>query len=112
MLKIARFYKRNVSGRVTLLPGTELRPVSFEWYRRSEFCEEEFSLRGPSIFLLVEAPTNFNYNSLKGDCRSGEDVSAVRSAGFLQTSKVLECFRTVYKIKTVIYFLARLLDIP
>ena len=28
-LKIARLYKRNVSGRVTLLPGTELRPVSF-----------------------------------------------------------------------------------
>ena len=28
-LKIARLHKRNASGRVTLLPGTELRPVSF-----------------------------------------------------------------------------------
>ena len=28
-LKIARLYKRIVSGWVTLLPGTELRPVSF-----------------------------------------------------------------------------------
>ena len=28
-LSITRFYKRNVSSRVTLLPGTELRPVSF-----------------------------------------------------------------------------------
>ena len=108
MLKIARFYKRNVSGRVTLLPGTELRPVSFEWCRRSEF------LRGRVCFnfVLVEAPTNFNFNSLKADCCSAESVSAVRSAGFLKTSKVLECFRTVYKIETVIYFLARLLGSP
>ena len=28
-LKIARLYKRIVSGRVTLLPGTELRWISF-----------------------------------------------------------------------------------
>ena len=28
-LKIAPLHKRNASGRVTLLPGTELRPVSF-----------------------------------------------------------------------------------
>ena len=28
-MKMARLYKRIVSGRVTLLPGTELRPVSF-----------------------------------------------------------------------------------
>ena len=57
MLKIARFYKRNVSGRVTLLPGTELGPVSFEWCRQSEF------LGGPVFFnfVLVEALTNFNY---------------------------------------------------
>ena len=35
-LKIARLYKRNVSGRVTLLPGTELRPVSFNKRQQNE----------------------------------------------------------------------------
>ena len=59
-------------------------------------------------FVLVEAPTNFNYNSLKADCCSAEDVSAVRSAGFLETSKVLECFRIVSKTETALYFLAPL----
>ena len=64
-------------------------------------------------FALVEAPTNFNYNSLKAECCSGENVLAVLSAGFLKTTKVLECFRTVYKIKTAaINFLARLLGSP
>ena len=52
--------------------------------------------------MLVEAPTNFKYNSLKAECCSGEDVLAVPYAGFLKTTKVLECFRTVYKMKTVI----------
>ena len=35
-LKIARLYKRNVPGRVTLLPGTELRPVSFNKRQQNE----------------------------------------------------------------------------
>ena len=35
-LKIARLHKRNVSGRVTLLPGSELRPVSFNKRQKSE----------------------------------------------------------------------------
>ena len=35
-LKIACLYKRNVSGRVTLLPGTELRPVSFNKRQQNE----------------------------------------------------------------------------
>ena len=59
--------------------------------------------------MLVEAPTNFNHNSLKAECCSGEDVLAFKfsqqSAGFLKTSKVLDGFRTVYKMKTAIYFL-------
>ena len=38
-LKIARLYKRIVSGRVTLLPGTELRSVSFN---KSQQNEEAF----------------------------------------------------------------------
>ena len=54
----------------------------------ASFCEDEFS------FALVEPPTNFNYNSLKVECCSGEDVLAILSAGFLKTTKVLECFRT------------------
>ena len=60
--------------------------------------------------MLVEAPTNFIYNSLKAECCSGEleDVLTVLSAGFLKT-KVLECFRAVYTMKTAIFFLARLL---
>ena len=28
--------------------------------------------------MLVEAPTNFNYNSLKAECCLGEDVLAVK----------------------------------
>ena len=35
-LKIARLYKRNVSGKVTLLPGTELWPVSFNKPQQNE----------------------------------------------------------------------------
>ena len=35
-LKIACLYKRNISGRVTLLPGTELRPVSFNKRQQNE----------------------------------------------------------------------------
>ena len=35
-LKIAHLYKRNVSGRLTLLPGTELRPVSFNKRQQNE----------------------------------------------------------------------------
>ena len=35
-LKIARLYKRNISGRVTLLPGIELRPVSFNKRQQNE----------------------------------------------------------------------------
>ena len=35
-LKIAHLYKRNVSGRVTLLPWTELRPVSFNKRQQNE----------------------------------------------------------------------------
>ena len=66
----------------------------------ASFCEDEFS------FVLIEAPTNFNYNSLKAECCSGEDVLVVLSAGFLKTTKVSECFKTVYKMKTAISFLA------
>ena len=33
---MARLYKRNVSGSVTMLPGTELRPVSFNRRPRNE----------------------------------------------------------------------------
>ena len=76
------------------------------WCRRSEF------FRGRVSFVLVEASTNFNYNFLKVECCSGEYVLVVLSAGFLKSTKVLECFRTVYKMKTEIYFLARLLDGP
>ena len=47
-------------------------------------------------FALVEAPTNFKYNSLKAECCSGEDVLAVLSAGFLKTTKVFECFRLLF----------------
>ena len=35
-LKMARHYKRNNSGWVTLLPGTELRPVSFNKRQQNE----------------------------------------------------------------------------
>ena len=36
---------------------------------KASFWEDEFSF---------EAPTNFNYNSLKAECLSGEDVLAVK----------------------------------
>ena len=55
----------------------------------ASFCEDEFQ---EFSFVLVEAPTNFNYNSLKAECCPGEDVLAVR---FLKTAKVLECFRDI-----------------
>ena len=35
-LKIARIYRRNVSGRINLLPGTKLWPVSFNKRQQSE----------------------------------------------------------------------------
>ena len=70
-----------------------------EWW--ASFCEDEFS------FASVEAPTNFNYNSPKADCCWG-DVLPVLLAGFMKTTKVWECFRTVYKMRTAIYFPARL----
>ena len=61
--------------------------------------------------MLVEAPTNFSYNSLKAEGCSGEDVLVVLSAGFFAT-RVLECFRNIYKMETAIYFLAELLGSP
>ena len=42
---------------------------------KMSFCKDEFS------FVLVKAPTKFNYNSLKAECFSSEDVLAVFSAG-------------------------------
>ena len=36
---------------------------------RASFCKDEFSF---------EAPMNFNYNSLKAECCSGEDILAVK----------------------------------
>ena len=42
-LKIAHLYKRNVSGRVTLLPGTELRTVIFN--KRGSIFPETFTAR-------------------------------------------------------------------
>ena len=33
----------------------------------ARFCEDEF------VSVFVEAPTNFNYNSLKSGCCSGDD---------------------------------------
>ena len=59
------------------------------------FSEDDLS----SAF--VEAPTNFKFNSLKTECCSGENVLAV-------LPKVLECFRTVYKMKTAIYYISSL----
>ena len=65
------------------------------------------------LAVLDEAPMNFNYNYRKAECCSSVDVLGVVSAGFLKTTKVLECFTTVYKMKTVaINFLVRLLGSP
>ena len=36
--------------------------------------------------MVVEAPLNFTYHSLKVECCSGEDVLAVLSADFLKTT--------------------------
>ena len=44
-LKIARLHKRNVSDRVTLLPGNELRPVSFTSTKRGSIFPETFMAR-------------------------------------------------------------------
>ena len=44
-----RLYKRNVSGRVTLLPGTELRPVSFNKRQQNE---EAFSRKIHDVSML------------------------------------------------------------
>ena len=58
---------------------------------------------------LVEAPT---YNSLKTECCSGKMFWRFSQRLSGETTKVLECFRIVYKMKTAIYFLARLLGSP
>ena len=41
----------------------------------ASFCNDKFS------FVSDEASTYFNYNSLKAECCSGEDVLVVISAG-------------------------------
>ena len=53
-LKIACLYKRNISGRVTLLPGTELRPVSFNKRQQNSIFPETFLVRAccPNIKKL------------------------------------------------------------
>ena len=68
--------------------------------RKPNGADEESFYEDEFVFVLVEAPTNFSYNSLKSGCCSGE---AVLSAGFLKTTKMFECFKTVYKMNTAIY---------
>ena len=53
-LKIACLYKRNSSGRVTLLHGTELRPVSFNKRQQNSIFPETFLVRAccPNIKKL------------------------------------------------------------
>ena len=68
-----------------------------------------FKISMPSNSQYKRKPTNFNHDSLKAEFCSGEDVWAFLLAGFLKTTKVMECFR---KMKTAIYFLARLLGSP
>ena len=71
--------------------------------RKPNGADEESFYEDEFVSVLVEAPANFSYNSLKSGCCSGEDVLAVLSAGFLKTTKIIECFRTVYKMNTAIY---------
>ena len=64
--------------------------------RRSEFFffEDEYS------FALVEAQTNFNYNSLKAWFFPGEDVLAVRSlSGFHENHKGVGMFQNCLQNK-------------
>ena len=74
-LKIARLYKRNVSGRVTLLPGTELRPVSFN--KPQERKEAFFQAHSWSAHVFAMLPSfphgkhcfqdaNYAYATLQG----------------------------------------------
>ena len=59
-----------------------------KWCRRSEFfSEDDFSS------ALVEAPTNFKYNSLKTECCSGENVLAVLSTAFWRNHKGVGMFQ-------------------
>ena len=51
------------------------------------FSQDEFS------FLLVDAPTNFSYNSLKADCCYGEDVFGRSLGGFLENPKGVGMFQ-------------------
>ena len=51
--------------------------------------------------MSVEAPMILSYNSLKAEGCSGEDVLVVKLSQ-RKTTKLLECFRTVYKTKTAI----------
>ena len=55
-LKIARLNKRNVSGKVTLLPGTELRPVSFNKRQQTEeafFQKHSWSVHVAPILKIL-----------------------------------------------------------
>ena len=51
------------------------------------FSEDDFSS------ALVEAPTNFNYNSLKTECCSGENVLAVLPTAFWRNHKGVGMFQ-------------------
>ena len=51
------------------------------------FSEDDFSS------ALVEAATNFKYNSLKTECRSGENVLAVLPAAFWRNQKGVGMFQ-------------------
>ena len=59
-----------------------------KWRRPTEFfSEDDFSS------ALVEAPTNFKYNSLKTKCCSGENVSAILPRAFWRNHKGVGMFQ-------------------
>ena len=53
-VKGTRLDKRNVSGRVTLLPGTELRLVSFNKRRQNEEAFSRLKIHGARMFPIRE----------------------------------------------------------
>ena len=74
---------------------------------QGSFCEDEFS------FVLVEAPANFNYNSLEAECCSGEDWGLSHPlSGFLENDKCVGTFQNCLQNENGSYFHVRLMGSP
>ena len=73
-----------------------IRLLARSWSENGMVQKKQVYARTSFFFCLSWSSrlrSNFNYNSLKAECCSGENALAFLSAGFLKTTKVLECHK-------------------